>query len=294
MIARVALLLAVTAPLVAADEPADVVDIKVDDAPRWDDEVLGLTLKQPQRGSYWLVSDTLAGTPAAGIFQPEDQLMAVDGTRIRKTQEILPALMKSGPVEIKYSRTITEEGKRPKRIIETVTLSKPTQWDLLLDKFTVHGDADINDDKERTLMVKWPAKGTGHDVVCDPRLVFEKDLPLHYYIDFTYVGDRWLFIEKVTFKHGDETFTTKPTLDKVLREVTSSSQVLEEFLVFGDPADRIVRTVIADPTADGFIRFHGRSHYADHSLTLHERQAFMLCEQLRTFAIQRNKDLSKD
>ena len=92
---------------------------------------------------------------------------------------------------------------------------------------------------------------------------------------FRYRADTWLFVRKITFKHGDRQWEIDVnSLTDVKREVLGGGKIYEWFIAVEPWCIEVVDVVSKDPEAKSIIRLHGDKYIHDHELTSDEVYVF--------------------
>ncbi len=255
---------------------------------RWDDAVFGMVVVKPEKGRQWVVQKTFADTQGS-ILQEGDLIIEVNDVGVNVEDDV-PALIElSGDtVKIKAKRfpiNKRTEKKSSTPIVDEAVFERTMVWDIVSAKFRVAKD-EFNDFEIWT-----------HDAAADalkdetsflPSLVMQNETPTHVRLYFQYRASDWLFIESITFRHGNKEWIIKKSLTNGLHhDVMPSGGIKEWFFEVDGIAAEILQEVGTDTDQKTMIRLHGNGVYKDHEFSNTERVAFADTLLLHKLAIQR-------
>lgn len=255
---------------------------------RWDTSIFGVKVEKPEKGRRWIVASTISGTEA-GAMKQGDEIWEIDDKQVTIDDDVPAMLRNAGDsVKIRAKRVVVGSG-RPKTITDERTFRRTTYWELVTNRF----DRELD---PLTKIEKWTHK-LGTDEVKSPQttafipiLVMKDEAPVQVAIRFQFVSSKWLFVRKITFRHGDRQWNIEK--DRMSTEVRSDG-ILEWFTDGEDWAKEVFDEVGKNMNSESLIRLDGRDYYHDHKLSSNERIMFSDMYVLRELAHQRSQDLPK-
>lgn len=255
-------------------------------APRWDDKFFGFTIGKPEKGRRWVVVRTVPFS-SGDILREGDEINTFNKKRVTTKDDLLQMLRDA-------EDTITLGAKRKvgrKTVTDRAMFTRTTRWEATTKAFTVSDDP-INE--LQVWRVKEISEALSDETRLLPEIIFENDHPLLPVLRFQYRDADWLFIRKLTVKHGDKKFIfDHDELNSPKTEVLLGSGIKEWFSLTGEKANELLKHIGTNPSATSTIRLHGRDYYKDIELTKLERSAFIWVSELWTLGQQRKTDLTK-
>ena len=238
---------------------------------RWDTKIFGVSLMKPEKGTRWVIAHAIPGSEGSKLKRG-DEVLKIDGKNITIEDDAI-ALLRAAEdtIKIRAKRMVANEktGKM-KAVYDETTFTKMAYFDIMATHFKIEKDELTNVELWRHIYEGEYQSRTGFT----PSIAIvdgKKVVRMH----FRYRADTWLFVRKITFKHGDRQWEIDVnSLTDVKREVLGGGKIYEWFIAVEPWCIEVVDAVSKDPEAKSIIRLHGDKYIHDHELTSDEVYVF--------------------
>ena len=258
---------------------------------KWNDAVFGVTVRKPDKGKRWIVQEAMANTEAS-VLQSGDEILEINDKVVTVDDDLIALLNASGDTaKIKAKRVTTnpKTGRPSRAVTGEKTFKRTPYWEIVKARFTVQVDKLEGFEIWTHTAGAKALNGSTHFI---PSVVMIDDDPKHVRMEFEFYSEDWLFVRKITFRHGQKEWVINKEFGEVKTEVLNGG-IKEWFIDVDGWGEEALREVGNDTTAASVIRLHGKDYFKDYELTDNERAVFSDTFLLMELAKERRADLAK-
>jgi hypothetical protein len=238
--------------------------------PRWDTKMFGVILEKPAKGTRWVIAHAIPGSEGSKL-ERGDEVLKIDGKNIT-TEDDAIGLLKAGgdTIKIRAKRMVANERNgKTKAVYDETTFTRMAYFDIMSKHFKIETDELTDIEVWRHIYADEYKSRTGFTpsiAIVDGRKVIR--------MHFRYRSKSWLFVRKITFKHGDRQWEIDVnSISDVKREVLDGG-IYEWFIAVEPWCKEVIDAVSKDVEAKSIIRLHGDKYIHDHTLTPDEVYVF--------------------